>query len=866
MHRFWAVFVLSLAALLPAPAHEIEQPEGPKLLVNVWVRNSGVADIWTVREASVDEDATKRALTASLGCGLDEAGGDSSGDEVELWAECAGPFNRSGLMVRGGVNLGPLRELADEAGVRLLFHLGHSRVAYSSTIEEMGEFHPNWGHGYYNADFSRSTPPERVSLAFGYRESDLLWAGVSVILTVFGLVPVVIWLRKRALRRLEAGDDGAWFGFVIPLNFIALFNWAVWWASVSFWEISFLPQFVLDQPYFGSVVWDFARNAAWIWAPAIGAVLAVRAAAEAAAKLARKKWTRSGLTKMTIGGLAAIVVPTLMIFTGINAMVAGNVPAGVTLIAGAVVGFLFGLAILQRYQGFTPIAVTSGELRDRVFELAKQADVDLRQLFVIPQGLHDTANAFAVGSRTVMLSESLLRGLTKAEIDAVVGHELSHLKKKHPWIQLPLMVIPMVVVAITIEVLAPHAIPGWSYGFLLTVGVTASMGVVSRAHERTADAEGVVISGDPEAFITGMVKLARLSALPLDWGRTADAILTHPSMRQRIEAAARAGGIASDRLADLVENPPEKGESYEVPNVVVEGERVFSQQARNYSAARKSITGLCGLVLLPATLVTIDHELGLIGLSSAVWLAACVLVTGFGMLLLERWEAPLGAQMLAKKLRSAVGRQGFPAEQALVVGLGPHDGPRVYDNCQIWDAGCLFLFQDRLAYVGEETRFALRRDEIESIELRPYRPRLAPEQMVVIRWRDRKTPGSGAFYLQRFEARRGRDKFKAENEITKRLRAWKTGTVDDGTVPAVVAALSAPGIPEVSADSYNKMYNAKMLTWSLLFAAGVGIASSLVLGFGFGAIFGTEGHAWKVIALSLVAVGVAVWNDRPLPC
>ena len=100
---------------------------------------------------------------------------------------------------------------------------------------------------------------------------------------------------------------------------------------------------------------------------------------------------------------------------------------------------------------------------------------------------------------------------SRAELDAAVGHELSHRSKKHPWIQIPLIVVPLAVRGVDVDyLLTPHVIPGWYYGFIMAIAVTAGMGLVSRAHERSADAGGVSIADNPEAFITGVVKLARL--------------------------------------------------------------------------------------------------------------------------------------------------------------------------------------------------------------------------------------------------------------------------------------------------------------------------------------------------------------------
>ncbi len=330
--------------------------------------------------------------------------------------------------------------------------------------------------------------------------------------------------------------------------------------------------------------------------------------------------------------------------------------------------------------------------------------------------------------------------------------------------------MPLAVLGVAIDLLTPHMIPVWAYGFLLATVVTLGLGFVSRGHERVADTGGVEISGEPEAFITGMVKLARLNSLPLDWGG-AGSLLTHPSMQQRIDAVAAEAQISEERVNQLIDNPPDADDTYELPSIqAAEQSRVFSQNARNLAAIRKTFVGLGGIVLIPATLLTIEQQLGWSGTTSMVWLGASVVIACLGIILLDRWEAPLGAGAMGAQLRENLAEQGFPAADGLVVGFGPHDEPRVYDNSQVWDIGGLFLLEDRLVYVGEETRFALRRDEITSIEIKSHRPRLRPESVVVIRW------SGGALRLQRFEPRPLGKAFETSNELTRRIEDWRSGS------------------------------------------------------------------------------------------
>ncbi len=73
--------------------------------------------------------------------------------------------------------------------------------------------------------------------------------------------------------------------------------------------------------------------------------------------------------------------------------------------------------------------------------------------------------------------------------------------------------------------------------------------------------------------------------------------------------------------------------------------------------------------------------------------------------------------------------------------------PRTYEGHSHWDLGFLFLRSDRICYWGEETRFALRRDQITPIKLGPGMPSLLRWHRVYIAWRDMERSTCGVFSL-----------------------------------------------------------------------------------------------------------------------
>ena len=81
--------------------------------------------------------------------------------------------------------------------------------------------------------------------------------------------------------------------------------------------------------------------------------------------------------------------------------------------------------------------------------LAERAGVKLKQIYVLPDAKAQMSNAFARGDNAVMLTGSLLKHLSKREVDGILAHEIGHLKEKHPqrnsWTMLIAIVVTNIV-------------------------------------------------------------------------------------------------------------------------------------------------------------------------------------------------------------------------------------------------------------------------------------------------------------------------------------------------------------------------------------------------------------------------------------
>src|SRR5262249_32213488 len=156
------------------------------------------------------------------------------------------------------------------------------------------------------------------------------------------------------------------------------------------------------------------------------------------------------------------------------------------------------------------------------------------------------ANAYASDGEKLLLTDWLLRHLSPREVDAIIAHELAHMKCGHvpklSWLTV-LLCVP-IVAWLRLKV---KAVPDLEWVVLSALVLIHLAGliskVLSRRFEDQADLEAVKIIGDPEALVTALVCLGQLNAMPHTLSSLDKAFSTHPSTRRRIEAIGKAGGI-----------------------------------------------------------------------------------------------------------------------------------------------------------------------------------------------------------------------------------------------------------------------------------------------------------------------------------
>jgi hypothetical protein len=469
------------------------------------------------------------------------------------------------------------------------------------------------------------------------------------------------------------------------------------------------------------------------------------------------------------------------------------------------VGLAFwALVRVRRRVGDRPsYTVTSGPLRDRVFALAASAGVTLRTLLVAPAARSRLVNAFAVGRDTVVFTDQLLLHFTRREVDAVVAHEVAHLRHKHSE---RLGIAPAVVAAVGV-VSAAGGVSSLQWP-ALTLAALLAFVLVSRRFERTADAGAVALTRDPEAMISALGRLGRMNHLPHDWGRLSGVFLTHPTTVTRVRAIAAAAGIEEPRWRALLERGLADDARDEPPRDA--SEKAFSTRFRaGWSAGLGwAITACLAAAPALACLLLAGWPRG------AVIALGVVAALGLSLIAMDRLAAR-PYRSLRRRLAERLIAEGIDPRDATFAGLAPGDQPRLYEAFTDWDAGFLFVRGDRLCFVGEEARFALRRDQVLGLGLGAAPPGWLAAPRVVVTWT------GGAFSLRDAEVPRLSAAAGASRRLIERLAAWRDAREPaPAHVPhATLETLGPPAFGEVTGTEPRQFANAATLVTHVVLLA-----------------------------------------------
>jgi STE24 endopeptidase len=113
------------------------------------------------------------------------------------------------------------------------------------------------------------------------------------------------------------------------------------------------------------------------------------------------------------------------------------------------------------------------------------------------------ANAFAHSGKSIFLTDYLLKHLNKREVDAILGHELSHLGMKHFRKRVYLWVAAGFAVGFVLFLLDLWHVRGIPGGPVIFGSLLLALFVVSRRNEFSADAGALKLTAIPRGAAMG---------------------------------------------------------------------------------------------------------------------------------------------------------------------------------------------------------------------------------------------------------------------------------------------------------------------------------------------------------------------------
>jgi heat shock protein HtpX len=237
-------------------------------------------------------------------------------------------------------------------------------------------------------------------------------------------------------------------------------------------------------------------------------------------------------------------------------------------VLGAFISLLISKPMAKFACGAKVIDGTEGEaerwLVSTVEDLARRANIKMPEVAVYP----GAANAFATGafrnSALVAVSSDIMRQMTKEELRAVLGHEISHVANGDMVTLTLIQGVPNAfVIFLSRAIAAVIANAGRGEGsrnrsgsgsyFILVMALDICLGILaslvvfafSRRREYAADAGSARLLGTPSAMIAALRRLGNLQpgvlpdslkAFGIAPGRKTSLWSTHPSLDDRISA------------------------------------------------------------------------------------------------------------------------------------------------------------------------------------------------------------------------------------------------------------------------------------------------------------------------------------------
>jgi len=790
------------------------------------------------------------------------------------------------------INLAPLLAYARSQNshrLSLTFNLPDTEISESQPPSNLNPFFNTKLAAKYRQHVSRnreyswtldSPVPAAVSVSFGYSKNYVFRAGASILAVLLAPLFLVFWLGRKALSAQTQDKSVVWFSYMRFLQWTLTGTLIGWWIASESVHLPALLKFLSTAAWLRHA-WESPVSLAivqWI-PPVIVWVLGFALSHPVQEKLRGLTWTRREIFLQGVFSVCSALLPVAMFLTGLEMLGTSNSRWAAVCFLAAFFTFVFAGRALRKVMGTEAQALTTGELRDHAFVMAQQLGAKLQQVYVIPSGKGQMANAFARTGNTIAFTDFLLQRMSRREVNYILGHELTHIKLGHPGKIATARILSIFGAIFILSFLTPFLFesPVLRYAIIL-VFVTLVPLFWARRFEYAADAGAVAATGDPQAAISALFKLSSLNMMPFHWSNWSEKWLTHPSSLRRAQAIAHKAGIPIEQITEIARSSVAPADHYSLPPTVALGVKVLSSQRKQSAALRVTFGLLAAIIFTPAVFALLaGHFARRTPLHELLYLAGLP-ATLFAYLLFANFGPPMGLLSIVAALKQKLAAQNILSDAwaGIPVGFAPAAAPRLYELNANWDIGCLFLRSDRLCYWGEETQFALRRDQITSIVLAPGLPGLLRPSRIFLAWKDSQTGVTGALNWGCIEGKSTLGLRRKTSDLAARLHLWWKSSGDARQLPAPLAALGLPSIGAVTGVNPRANWKPgkiiKELIWTAAFAIVGAMLCSLpfhllayllsvpMAAAGLPATIRSPGAGWYVVAIAVLMRSIALFQ------
>ncbi|HKV40230.1 MAG TPA: M48 family metalloprotease, partial [Blastocatellia bacterium] len=519
-------------------------------------------------------------------------------------------------MVDGTLDLSALLAALREAGIDSLeVSVKHPTAGYNYSppgngMPDLPALRGWQGPSFYSYYVDLQHPisgQSAVHIAFGYRPGFLIrrLAALCILL----LLPIILAIRRRAQASGSGGTDqvSLRYGAMRTLNTLTLFLPISWYIVYSALGITGILKFMM--PGRGSLTLLLV-DLGLLFIPPLVCVFACTVLLAPMLKLEQSENGRGNVLRRFAFLVLGTYLPLLLVLASLDAAVNRHFELLIGFLGVAQLVRVISKSMLAKDASKQIYPLLGGPLRTRILDLAARSAVPPREIYIASEDATKSANACATSKKTIILNEFLVKRFTKREVDAVVGHEIGHIRLNHLGIRGAILYGGLVfaffaskllwIGAGLLALLFRPIVSILGYLDFSTSSYYLGAGIVlvlllyaSRRFEYSADAFAVTVTGDPEAMITTLGKLARLNLLPMSWARFDEGLFSHPSTLRRIKAIALQAGIPDYRVEALLDSPDSPEDRYSLTDTAVAAPVTsFTYPARD--ATRAPYPGVAG--------------------------------------------------------------------------------------------------------------------------------------------------------------------------------------------------------------------------------------------------------------------------------